>query len=110
MAVPADPLSQKIAILRAEYAAKLPGRIAEIEQVWSRLLAAGHPAAELDDLVRTVHGIAGSGAIFGMAAVSGAARELEVYLESIRARGGPVGTAQKERAAALIAALKDAAG
>ena len=109
-AMDSPEIGKRIAVMQAEYAAKLPARIAEIEQRWDALLAAGLPAAELEELVRTVHGIAGSGAIFGLAAVSGAARELELYLESIRARGGPAGTAESERVAALIAAIKDAAG
>ena len=110
MTEPAEPVSTQIAVLQAEYAAKLPERIAEIERLWTGLLAAGMPAAELEELVRAAHGIAGSGAILGMAAVSDAARDLELYLESIRARGGPAGTAENERVAALVAALKDAAG
>ncbi len=110
MAEPVDALAQTVAALRVDYASKLPARIAEIENLWSGLLAAGLPAAELEELVRTAHGVAGSGAIFGMAAVSDAARSLELYLESVRARGGPAGAAENERVAALIAALKDAAG
>ncbi len=103
-------IQKRIADMQADYAAKLPERIAGIEQLWSGLPAAGLAAAELEELIRAVHGIAGSGAIFGMAAVSDAARNLELHLESIRARGGPAGTAENERVAALIAAIKDAAG
>ena len=103
-------VNKRIAVMRAEYAAKLPARIADIEQRWNALLAAGLPAAGLEELVRTVHGIAGSGAIFGMAAASAAARALEVCLESMRTLDAPAGEAERERVAALIAALRDAAG
>lgn len=104
-----DALRQSIAMLRDDYASKLPGKIAEIEALWRRLLAADAPAAELEDVVRRVHGIAGSGATFGLAAVSDAARELERFLERIHAAGRLPDTVERKRVAALIASLKQAA-
>ena len=106
---PADGLRRVIAVLREDYAAVLPGKIAEIEELWRRLLADEAPAAELQDLVRMVHGIAGSGATFGLAAASDAARELGRLLEPARAAGRLPDSGERERAAALIAALRQAA-
>jgi HPt (histidine-containing phosphotransfer) domain-containing protein len=109
MADPADPLRRTIAMLRDDYASKLPGKIAEIEELWRRLLAGDAPPAELEDLVRRVHGIAGSGATFGLSAASDAARELERFLEPIDAAGRLPDAAERKRVAALIAALERAA-
>ena len=105
----ADPLQQAIAMLRDDYASNLPGKIAEIEELWGRLLADDAPAAELHDVVRMVHGIAGSGATFGLAVASDAAHELLRFLEPIHAAGRLPDTVERERVAALIAALKQAA-
>jgi hypothetical protein len=56
-----------------DYASK-PGKIAEIEELWRRLLADDAPVAKLQDVVRMVHGIAGSGATSRTAPVPGANR------------------------------------
>ena len=109
MADPPDALARVIAALRDDYASKLPGKIVEIEELWRRLLAGDAPVAELRDVVRMVHGIAGSGTTFGLAAASAAARELGRFLEPIHAAGRLPDTVERERVAALIAALKQAA-
>ena len=105
----AEALKQTIAMLRADYASTLPGTIAEIEALWARLPADGAPAAGFGELVRMVHGIAGTGATFGLAEASGAARELERILAPLHAAGRPPDSAEREAVAALIAALKQAA-
>jgi chemotaxis protein histidine kinase CheA len=109
MADPADVLKRTISSLQDDYASKLPGKIAEIEALWRRLLADDAPLAELQDVVRMVHGIAGSGATFGLAVASDAARELERFLEPIHAARRLPDTVERKRVAALIAALKQAA-
>ena len=109
MADPADALKRTIASLRDDYASSLPGKIAEIEELWQRLLADDAPVAGLQDVVRMVHGIAGSGATFGLAAASDAARELGRFLNPIHAAGRLPDAAERKRVAALIAALKQAA-
>ena len=109
MAEPGDALAQTIAMLRDDCAAKLPATIAEIEALWRRLLAGDAPPAELQCVVGMVHEIAGAGAMFRLAAVSDAAREIERYLEPIRAAGRLPDGAERERVAVLIAALRQAA-
>ena len=109
MADPDDALRQAIAMLRDDYASELPEKIAEIEQLWRRLLADEAPVPELQDVVRMVHGIAGSGATFGLAVASDAAHELLRFLEPIHAAGRLPDAVERKRIAALIAALKQAA-
>lgn len=104
-----DELAQTIAMLRDDCAAKLPATVAEIETLWQRLLAGDAPPAELQHVVGMVHEIAGAGAMFRLAAVSDAARELERYLEPMRAAGRLPDNAERERVQVLIAALKQAA-
>jgi HPt (histidine-containing phosphotransfer) domain-containing protein len=109
MAEPDDALAQTIAMLREDCAAKLPATIAAIEALWRRLLAGDAPPAQLQDLAGLVHEIAGAGAMFRLAAVSAAARELERYLEPMRAAGRLPDSVERARVAVLIAALKQAA-
>lgn len=80
MADPAD-IQAKMKVLRDNYAAQLPGKLAQIEQMWNQL-----PQAEWDDegfhtLHRLVHGLTGSGKTFGFALLTDAARTLEDYLK-----------------------------
>ena len=96
-------------MLRGRLCVKLPGKIAAIEELWRRLLADDAPVAELQDVVWMVHGIAGSGATFGLAVASDAARELGRFLKPIHAAGRRPDTMERERVAALITALKQAA-
>jgi HPt (histidine-containing phosphotransfer) domain-containing protein len=98
-----------ISELRDDYASALPGRVAQIEQLWRRLVAEEAPPAELEELIRMAHGIAGSGATFGFAQASHAARELEYSLEPYQAAGALPAAAEREGVAGLIATLKQAA-
>ena len=63
-------------VQRAAYRLSLPGRVAMLEATW-RQLQAGDVAGLSDELRRIAHGLAGSGATFGMMEVSTAGRELE---------------------------------
>ena len=99
-----------ISDLRDDYAAALPGRVAQIEELWQRLVAEEVPPAGLEELIRMAHGIAGSGSTFGFAQASHAARELEYALQPYQAAGALPTATQREGVAGLIANLKQAAG
>ena len=104
-----DELQRTIAKLRADYAAQLPGTVAQMEDLWRSLVAAGMPPLPLAELVRMVHSITGSGATFGVPDASRAARELEECLERIGRSGRLPGPQEQERVSALLAALRQAA-
>lgn len=87
MSVPdPDALQEFLAAQRADYRASLPVRLA--------LLQAGWAAARADggwrELERCAHGVAGSAATFGFAALGDAARELEDAVEGLAAAGAPL--------------------
>ena len=68
---------------RAEYVQALPLKLAELEHRWGEI---ANGAAAPDDfacLVRTAHGLAGSGAMFGFAELGTAARALELRLQGL---------------------------
>ena len=104
-----DELKRTIAKLHADYAGQLPGTVAQMEQLWQRLVAAKTPSSQLADLARMAHSIAGSGATFGLPQASRAARELELFLDKFKASGRLPGPADQATVAALLAALRQAA-
>ncbi len=103
-----DELSRTIAKLRADYADQLPGTVAQMEDLWRRLVAADIPPLKLAELTRIAHSITGSGSTFGLTGASQAARELELFLDRFVEGGRLPGPAEQETISALLAALKQA--
>jgi len=104
-----DALQRTFAMLCAKYRVKLPGTVAQFEDLWRRLLAAEAPVSDLADLIQIAHNIAGTGKTFGFGPAGEVAREIELCLEPVCAAGRLPDAAEQERVAALLAALKSAA-
>ncbi len=104
-----EDLARAIAKLRADYAERLPGTVAQMESLWRGLVAAEAPAAKLAELAGMAHTIAGSGATFGLPGASNAARELELFLDRFVQSGRLPGPVEQDTVAALLAALGQAA-
>ena len=76
--------------LAREYRLNLRARLARIEQLRRALAGSAAPPGQVADLLRDLHSIAGSAQVFGMPAVSAAARAAEQYVaEHCSARPGP---------------------
>ena len=99
---------QYLAKASAEYRAGLGARLARIESAW-QALADGAFAANLADVERELHSIAGSAETFGLPSVGQAARAAEAAVERYRARGAMPTPAQRTRFERLLDALKRAA-
>lgn len=84
-----DEFRQMLAALSAEFRGELPERLAAINTLWDSVVAGRHDAAQMDELIRAVHKIAGSAGTFGLAALGDAAAAMEARLEPYR------GTAQR---------------
>lgn len=69
--------------LRAEYMRLLPDHIADIELAWRDAQSEDWNGERFRTLIRLAHNLAGSGATYGVAPVSGAARALELYARSL---------------------------
>jgi HPt (histidine-containing phosphotransfer) domain-containing protein len=67
--------------LRDYFAGRLPARLAEIEEAFAEVRAAGWAPEPLGKLHRLVHSLAGAGGTFGWPEVTDAARELESFLK-----------------------------
>ena len=87
---------------RADYCASLPQRWLQIESLWRQLQSGEAPEQALDGLERCAHGLAGSGATFGCAAMGDAARLLELAVEPLR---GSAHALSPESLAALAQAV-----
>ena len=84
--MPADKqdIQQRLQQLRAQYAAKLPDRIASLEQQWLALNLADTASKQYETLVREFHSLAGSGSSYGFPQVSTLAREIETALQEVK--------------------------
>jgi len=82
MSASEDSWTEKLAGLRADYARDLPDKLAEIQAGWRTHLESP-TAATHGDLVRRVHNLAGTGATFGLPAISECARALERFLHDV---------------------------
>lgn len=76
-------LQAALKALSADYAAKLPEKLGQIEQAWERLQQEGWNAESLGDLHRMVHSLSGSGRTFGFTLLSDVARNLELRLKQL---------------------------
>src|SRR5512141_1209007 len=108
-AVNNDELQRELAKLRADYAAQLPATVAQMEELWRRLVAAEIAPSRLPELVRMAHSIAGSGATFGVPGAGKAAGALEAFLDRYGKSGQLPDAQAQPTVAALLAALRRAA-
>lgn len=75
-------LQEKLRLLVESYAAKLPDKIDQIDQMWGQLQSERNEES-LQTLHRMVHSLTGSGKIFGFAELSRVARDLEEDLKGM---------------------------
>ncbi|MDX5362744.1 MAG: diguanylate cyclase [Pseudazoarcus pumilus] len=84
---PSQKLAAQLEALRRDYAARLPGEMATLQALGERLCGMQPDAADLDELHHRLHKLAGSGGTFGFAALSAAARALELQIKYWREVG-----------------------
>ena len=105
-----DPVQEALSAIRAlsaDYLAQLPAKLADIERVWQGLTKDHWQLETARDLHRAVHGITGSGRVFGLPDVSDAARRLETNLQTALDQLGPPPSGDlRQRIAASLEALK----
>lgn len=104
-----EEFQKQIAALRAEYRAKLPAKLDEIDELWRGLASGALPAERLAELQRELHSLAGSARTFGVEGVSEAALAAEHWIEpycGVRALPAPADQPAFRR---LLDALKQTA-
>jgi HPt (histidine-containing phosphotransfer) domain-containing protein len=102
-----DLLAEALAVLRAEYAAELPGLSRALAE---RVHAALRDVAALPPARAAAHRLAGTAGSYGFADVSAAASRIEVALDEVCARGGSCRDAERDGLLAALGDVERAAG
>jgi chemotaxis protein histidine kinase CheA len=103
MSSPNEAFLAFLELQRVDYCAALPQRWLQVESHWHQLLSGEAPEQALDGLERCAHGLAGSGATFGCAAMGDAAKQLELAVNPLR---GSAHALSPESVAALTQAVE----
>jgi diguanylate cyclase (GGDEF)-like protein len=102
-----EKLQAQMQALRESYAAQLPDKIRQIDELWSGLQSQWDNEA-FRTLHRQVHGLTGSGATFGFSMLSEAARTLEILLKELIAEGeAPLSSDRRDEVTLYLNALKE---
>jgi len=102
-----DTLSLDERSLHEYFAGRLPGRLQEIDEGWHQVRETAWEDEAVKTFHRLVHSLAGAGTTFGFAAVSTAARALEIRLKPLVQGTGPRPADQEVED--LLASLRRAA-
>lgn len=107
----ADPieLQAKLELLCDAYAAQLPEKLKQLEQMWEQLLQNGWDGEGFQTLHCMVHSLTGSGKTFGFSSLSDAARNLEEHLKQIAQAKTALNEDQRQHIHTLISELRQAA-
>ena len=97
-------LAATLKALGDSYAARLPEKMAQLEQQWRQL--SGDNGEGFETLHRMVHSLTGSGKTFGFPALSEAAYELEAALNEIIAAKAAPDSEQAAQIERLLAELQ----
>lgn len=84
----AGELQEAMQRFRQDFAAQLPARLQEAQQLLAACRAAPADGDRLRELHRCIHKLAGSAGTFGMRDVSAQAREIEDALDVLSAQEG----------------------
>ena len=104
---PLDPeeLKRRLGVMHASYRAKVPGKIAEIEELWGRVKGSAPADPSSDALMLAVHTLVGSSPTLGCEELGACARELELALRKSFAHGKAMAEAESAAIDLLVAGL-----
>ncbi|MEP7187828.1 MAG: response regulator, partial [Roseiflexaceae bacterium] len=97
-----DTIRVQFETLHQSYVAELPSKIARAREIWAQLADDGWDDDAWQALHRLIHGLAGSGAIYGFPMISAAARVLDIQLKVIVKDARAPSQRQKDELAALL--------
>ena len=107
----ADPteLQAKLELLCDAYAAQLPEKLSQLEQVWDQLPQDSWDGEGFQTLHRMVHSLTGSGKTFGFSLLGDVARNLEEHLNQIAQAKTALNEDQRKDIHKLMSELSQAA-
>jgi HPt (histidine-containing phosphotransfer) domain-containing protein len=107
-----EEIKRRLDTMHADYRAKVPEKVAEIEALWTRIKEArpGDPSATpvRRELQLAAHTLVGSAPTLGCEALGAAARDLESALNAAFAGASPLEAAQKGEIDRLVGRLAGA--
>ncbi len=83
-----EAVKAKMAAIQQDYLNRLPERLAELDALWQAVVVAQWGAESVAAMRQNLHKLAGSGAIFGLYALSNQARALEQLCDAVLDAGG----------------------
>lgn len=98
-------IQQQLGELRAAYAKQLPEKLAQFEALWQTVHTAENGLDALSAMHYVAHGLKGSGATFGFAALSNTAHLLEMFLKSLAQAKSMPTDEQRQQIEELLAEL-----
>lgn len=104
----ASGTSLELQELQEYFAGRLPDRLREIDEAWSRVRASAWSPEALRELHRLVHSLSGAGATFGFPEVTRTSRILERFLKNALEGPGPEWEGESVRVVELLAEIRRA--
>lgn len=99
-------MQEKLRQLQQQYVAKLPEKIAALEQAWQAVNQRPSDTTQYQNLIRGFHSLAGSGGSYGFPAITALCREIEDTLKSSQP---PLTKSLKQEIDNKLSALKQVA-
>ena len=99
----------KLKVLSDSYAAQLPEKLKQLEQVWEQLPQDGWDEQGFETLYRIVHILTGSGKTFGFTLLSDVASNMGEYLKQIMQAKAAPSEEQRKRIQVLLSELQQVA-
>lgn len=97
-----NALEQQMEKIQQDYAAQLPDKISEMEDLWSIIQKSNDNYKRLSIFRRLTHKLIGSGATFGFEEITRDAQQLELLLDMIIMEGEETLTNRKEKIDGLL--------
>ncbi|MDP1678604.1 MAG: diguanylate cyclase [Candidatus Nitrotoga sp.] len=104
-----NELQVQLKLLSDAYAAQLPEKLKQVEEVWKQLRLDSWDEEGFQTLHRMVHSLTGSGKTFGFALISDVARNLEEHLNQIAQAKTALSEDQRQHIHKLMSELRQVA-
>lgn len=103
-------VQKKIKEQAVSFTSTLPGTLNAIKGLWGQYRVDQENPGDLEELLKFVHRLTGSAALFGHGEVSRTCSQLEKILSDIEENGGAIIKSQQAEISSLLSRLSEAAG
>jgi HPt (histidine-containing phosphotransfer) domain-containing protein len=104
-----DEFRRQMEVFSAEYRASLPGKLAEVDALWTQIADGAQQPDTCSELLRRLHTLAGSAKTFGFPDLGTAARTAETFLAPYCRDGLLPQDGDRHAFSRLLAALRQSA-